>query len=301
MEDNHFNTITIDAIKNESALCKGIKLDILRLDKIHPVVSGNKWFKLKYYILEAKERGYTSLLTFGGAYSNHIAAAAYASRENGFRSIGIIRGEEPKEWSHTLKEAEATGMQLHFLSRALYDKYKRISDLTWVSKQFGDCYIVPEGGIGKPGIKGATEILQGKDVSRYTHIIAAVGTGTTIGGILKSTDHQQIVGISSMKNNTALAGEIEAITGNGLPERFHLVHDYHFGGYAKYNAELLYWMNNFYHGLKIPLDFVYTGKMMFGIFDMIESGYFPQKSNILAVHSGGLQGNRSLAPGLLDF
>ena len=296
------DAVTTDRISDPLLLEKSISLSILRLDKIHPVISGNKWFKLKYYLADAKTKGYETILTFGGPYSNHIAATACAANILDFRSIGLIRGEEPATWSHTLQEARSNGMLLHFLNRAVYDDYKRSPFHEALVKQFGDCYIIPEGGIGELGLNGAREILELVDISKYSHISAAIGTGTTIAGLLEKTAiDQELTGFSSMKNNNSLLSEIEVLINRSLPGRFRLVHDYHFGGYARYNNELLEWMNWFYDTQRIPLDFVYTGKMLYGIFDLVSKDYFPPDARILAVHSGGLQGNRSLPEGLLQF
>ncbi|MBX3256221.1 MAG: pyridoxal-phosphate dependent enzyme [Chitinophagaceae bacterium] len=294
--------ITTERLKSLTTLSKQVTVDVLRLDKIHPVISGNKWFKLKYYLQNARLKGCDRIVTFGGAYSNHIAATAYAAKLHGFQSTGLIRGEEPQVWSHTLQAARSSGMLLQFLSRTDYNRYKRNISAYTNPGNVGKAYVVPEGGFGQPGVKGASEILETTDISKYSHIIAAVGTGTTIAGLIhKTTDSQQILGISSMKNNNSLSTEIELLLNRSLPGRFYLVNEYHFGGYARYTDTLIEWMNNFYREHRIPLDFVYTGKMMYGIFDMISKDLFPAGSGILAVHSGGLQGNGSLAPGVLKY
>ncbi|MBX2924264.1 MAG: pyridoxal-phosphate dependent enzyme [Chitinophagaceae bacterium] len=296
------HAVTTDAISDLLLTQKQIRLSVLRLDKIHPVISGNKWFKLIYYLTDARSKDRNTILTFGGAYSNHIAATAFAAKLYGFQSIGLIRGEMPETWSHTLQEAQSNGMSLHFLSRANYNLYKRNGPVSELKERFGNAYIIPEGGMGHLGVKGAAEIVRSEDISNYSHIISAVGTGTTIAGLLnKTTVSQQIVGISSMKNNNSLFSEIELLFNRSLPGRFHLVNDYHFGGYAKYTDALIQWMNHFYKMHHIPLDFVYTGKMMYGIFDLAGKDFFPPGSHILAVHTGGLQGNHSLPPGMLGY
>lgn len=296
------NNISTDIIENELTLQKNIRLDILRLDKIHPVVSGNKWFKLQYYLTDAVEKGYNTLLTFGGAYSNHIIATAYAAKASGLKAVGVIRGEEPVQWSHTLREAATLGMQLVFLSRKAFQETKRDTSSDAFTGQFGKVYIIPEGGFGSPGARGAAGIADVTDTGIYTHIVSAVGTGTTAAGMLLATGfHQQVVGISAMKNNFSLKDEIQHLINAPLPARFHLLHDYHFGGFAKYTPELITFMNRFYHTSTIPLDRVYTAKMFYGIFDLMKKDFFPPRSHVLAIHSGGLQGNRSLKPGVLEF
>lgn len=296
------NNVSIERIETGEVSLKGISISILRLDKIHTVISGNKWFKLKYYFQYAKDEGYDSIITFGGAFSNHIAASSLAASIHQFKSIGIIRGEEPKQWSHTLLEAQANGMQLHFVSRAEYDDMKRASSNN-LFQQFDDSYIIPEGGYGEPGVKGAEDILKLFDTSSFTHIVSAVGTGTTIAGIIKTAlPQQQVIGISAMKNNTALDGEIKALLSQKfLHGNFTINHNYHFGGYAKHTPELLCWMNDFFSETGVPLDFVYTGKTMFAIMDLIKNGDIPSGSNVLMIHTGGLQGNLSTKPGVLKF
>lgn len=290
--------ITIDNVTGEALA--GAELDVLRLDKIHPVISGNKWFKLKAYLEQTGQRG---IATFGGAFSNHIVAAACAAQMRGVPCVGIIRGEEPPVWSDTLKEAHSYGMRLVFVSRTLYNRYKRQTDITGLDPGLADYQVIPEGGTGEPGVTGAEEILHHvPDRDKYTHIVTAVGTGTTVAGIIRAVSpNQQVLGFSSMKNNKGLHSEIEALLLRSISSNFRVVHDYHFGGYARYTNSLPEWMNWFYHMSKIPLDFVYTGKMMFGVFDWIRQGYFPAGSKILAIHSGGLQGNRSLPEGLLAY
>ncbi|HTN08958.1 1-aminocyclopropane-1-carboxylate deaminase/D-cysteine desulfhydrase [Agriterribacter sp.] len=296
------NNASIDPVENEATFQKNVQLDILRLDKVHPVVSGNKWFKLQYYIREAQRTGFRSLLTFGGAYSNHIAATAYAAKEHGLKTIGVIRGEEPEQWSHTLQEAASCHMQFAFLPRHEYDALKRMAFSSKLEQQFGKAYIIPEGGFGPLGMQGAADILRITDTSAYTHIVSAVGTGTTIAGIMQAAGtHQQITGISAMKHNFSLNDEIQSLLNMPLPERFGMIHDYHFGGYAKHTPALTNFMNRFFHTANIPLDFVYTAKMMYGIFDLMNKDFFLPQSRILAIHSGGLQGNLSLKPGVLAF
>lgn len=293
---------SIDTVENKVTFQKNVYLAVLRLDKIHPVVSGNKWFKLQYYIQDAQRKGFRSLLTFGGAYSNHIAATAYAAQAHELTAIGIIRGEAPKQWSHTLQEAAACNMHFVFLPRNEYDAIKRNTNSSYLEQRFGKVYVIPEGGFGPLGLQGAADILRISDASAYTHIVSAVGTGTTIAGILQTTGaHQQITGISAMKNNGSLNDEIQFLLNQPLPGRFRLIQDYHFGGYAKHTPALTAFMNSFYHTTNIPLDFVYTAKMMYGIFDLMGKDFFPPQSRVLAIHSGGLQGNRSLKPELLVF
>lgn len=298
----NLDAVCIQPANTSVSLQHNVQVEVLRLDRLHPVISGNKWFKLRYYLEEAQKSHQTRLLTFGGAYSNHIVASAYAAKLYRFQITGIIRGEKPAAWSHTLQEASALGMQLHFLSRSEYNLYKRNTDTALIKDKFGECYIIPEGGLGPQGAKGVADWLRTLPLSEYTALATAVGTGTTLAGLVEAANvNQQVIGFSAMKNNYALPGEIETLLNRSLPGAVTLIHDYHFGGYAKFNSQLIKWMNEFYAVTHLPLDFVYTGKMMFGIFEMIAKGFFPGGSKILAIHTGGLQGNASLPEGTLTF
>ena len=275
----------------------GIEVHVLRLDKLHPVISGNKWFKLRYYLEEARSQHKTGIITFGGAWSNHILATAAACQLNGLRSIGIIRGEEPASLSYTLKQATEMGMQLVFISREAYRNKQLPADL--ITK---DDYLVNEGGYGEPGARGAATILdQYKD--HFTHYCCACGTGTMMAGLINAVNGQPVTGISVMKNNRQLEELVLTLVvkEKQQPRAWQLLHDYHFGGYAKYEPPLLQFMNEFYGQTGIPSDFVYTGKLFFAINDLFQKDYFPAGSKILLIHSGGLQGNASLHKGTLMF
>lgn len=277
-----------------------VTVDVLRLDKIHTIISGNKWFKLKFYLAEVLRQGKKGILTFGGAYSNHILATAFACAQAGVSSIAIIRSEEPPEYSSTLKDAQSFNMQLQFVSRTQYADQEFAEQ---VQQLHPDFLFVAEGGRGELGIKGAEEILHLQPVNQYTHIICAVGTGTMMTGLINSSDPEQlIIGIPVIKLVDGNSNSVyEFINDNSKSRNFVLQYDCHFGGYAKKNTELIRFMNHFYDSHKIPSDFVYTGKLFYASIKLIESNFFKAGSKILLVHSGGLQGNRSLPGGLLDF
>lgn len=288
-----FESITVDTISSFAE--KEIEVDILRLDKISSFVSGNKWFKLRYYLDEVKAKGKKGIVTFGGAWSNHILATAAICELNGLKSIGIIRGEEPRHLSFTLVKAKEMGMQLYFISRTAYQN-KEIPSIS----QLHEYYIIDEGGYGEEGAKGASTILDYCTKS-YSHYCCAVGSGTMMAGIINAlSPGQQVIGISTMKNNTALPAMIQTLVKN-VGINWQLFEDYHFGGYAKYQLPLLKFMNDFYRETNIPSDFVYTGKLFFAISDLIGKNYFPPHSRLLLIHSGGLQGNISLPDGTLIF
>ena len=283
---------TIDQVS--SFFNTALDVSVLRLDKIHPVISGNKWFKLRYYLEDAKAKGKKSILTFGGAWSNHIIATAMAGKMNGFNTVGIIRGEESPDLSPTLLNARAQGMQLVFIPRNEYSEKNIPAEF-----RNDQHYIIHEGGYGELGAAGAATILEGL-TENYTHFCCAVGTGTTAAGIANAAKGNRVIAISVLKNNHSLNGMIEALLAPGVaaPE---LLHDYHFGGYSKYQPSLLQFMNELYQHTQIPTDFVYTGKLFYAVRDLIQKNFFPSESRILLIHSGGLQGNLSLRKGTLMF
>jgi len=276
------------------------RLDVLRLDLVHPVVSGNKWYKLSHYIADAKKKNKTTLLTFGGAYSNHIVATAAAAKMEGLNSIGIIRGEEPVQWSHTLKNAASYGMRLLFSSRADY-RLKTIPGAALNNGSTESIFVIPEGGYGPPGAAGIEALMRNFLPANYSHLITAVGTGTTAAGLVNASCDEQVLGIPVLKNNNSLLSEINALVTAEKQSRFQLIEDFHFGGYAKKTPELISFMNSFYEATGIPTDFVYTGKMFFAIYEMLKFGLIPSSASILAIHTGGLQGNASLPKGTLIF
>ncbi|RZG72070.1 1-aminocyclopropane-1-carboxylate deaminase/D-cysteine desulfhydrase [Acinetobacter wuhouensis] len=264
-------------------------LTIKRLDQIHPQISGNKFFKLKYNFLEAQRLGDKKIITFGGAYSNHIAATAYAAHHFGFDSIGIIRGKElaNKSLNHTLSTAQQFGMQLQFVSREKYRLKDTNEFLEEIKLHHPDSYIIPEGGTNELAIQGCQEILTEDDLKNYDVICCAVGTGGTITGLIEaSAKHQKVLGFSALKGSF-LSDEVAQLTDK---RNWKILEDYCCGGYAKTNNELFEFIENFEKQYQIPLEHIYTGKMMFGIFDLIQKDYFPKNSRILVIHSGGLQG-----------
>ena len=217
-------------------------VDVLRLDLVHPVVSGNKWFKLKEYLADAK-RQQKALLTFGGAFSNHIVATAAAAQQHSLKCIGVIRGEEPSELSHTLQQARTFGMDLYFSAREAY-RSRQVPECILQTYSADDLYIIPEGGYGEKGAAGAKEILQTSDTSSYTHILSAVGTGTTLAGLTAAArPGQKVIGISVLKNALTLKEEISHLLPEEKQAQFQLLHDYPFGGYAKRTPGLLRFMN----------------------------------------------------------
>ena len=295
MDKVDLSKITLDKLSLPLLIEKNVEVFVLRLDKIHPVISGNKWFKLQFYLQEAKAKNKTRIVTMGGPWSNHILATAAVCRLMNFDSVGIIRGEEPKIYSSTLTGAKACGMQFIFINRADY-RLKNIPPELNSDKD----YFIDEGGYGEKGMKGAATILA-HCKKEVTHICCAAGTGTMLAGLAQAaTPWQEVIGFSVLKNNKSLERAINSLLNEGK-QNYRVNHDDHFGGYAKYQPKLLKFMNEFYQQTGIPSDFVYTGKLFFAVFDLIRNDFFKPNSQILVIHSGGLQGNDSLSKGTLIF
>ncbi len=289
------NHIRLDRLGNLNG--SKIAMSVLRTDLIHPIISGNKWFKLRFYLEEAVKQGYKTIGSFGGAYSNHIVALASSAKLRGLNSIGIIRGEADN--SPTLQEAREWGMKIIPVSRQSFKSRREIIES--FPKQ-NEIYWVDEGGYGIQGAKGASTILSVMDCSEFTHILCACGTGTMAAGlIMGAAEYQKIIGISVLKNNTALEDSIAGLLPETLHNKITCLHDYHFGGYAKHPKELIAYMNDFYQRTQIPTDIVYTSKLFYAAEELIPKGYFEENANLLLIHSGGLQGNRSLSKNTLCF
>lgn len=282
-------------------------LDVLRLDLIDPLVSGNKWFKLKHNLTKAVHNNYKTILTFGGPHSNHIAAMASACQSLKLNSIAIVRGHASDAFSPTLKQAQNNGMVLHFISRQDYHNKTEPSFLQELKKQFGEFYLVPEGGNNDEGIKGCMEILNPN--WNYDYVFCACGTGATFAGLLASANPQQkVIGINVLKGENSMPQEIQKnlkkifpdknyfIQGNESLENNFLkgnaiINTFAFSGYAKFNQNLVDFKTRFEKENAIPLDYVYTNKLFYAIEEMMISEKIKSKAKVLAIHSGGLQGN----------
>ena len=269
---------------------KGIRLYLKREDLLHQQISGNKWRKLRYNLQEAKSQGLNQLLTFGGAYSNHIYATAAAAKEAGLGCIGIIRGEETQPLNPTLAFAKSCGMKLHYVSRSEYRDKSNQEFREKLKERFGEFYLVPEGGSNSLAVKGCAEILD--DVSLSLDVICVpVGTGGTMAGLIASTD-KRVLGFSALRGDF-LKDEVKSLlenSGETDKSNWSINTDFHFGGYAKINQELIDFIQGFKSKQGVLLDPIYTGKMMFGLHNLIEADYFKPGSTIMAIHTGGLQG-----------
>jgi len=267
----------------------GVDLFLKREDNIHPIISGNKYRKLKYNIEAAKKQGYKAILTFGGAFSNHIAAVAAVGKAFNFKTIGVIRGDELAdkiESNPTLMYAKSCGMTFKFISRALYREKQNPLVIKKILKGFSNYYFVPEGGTNDLAIKGCEEILNQYD-KNFNFVCCSVGTGGTISGIINSSNNNQyVLGFPALKGSFLK----EDISKFVRKKNWNIITDYHFGGYGKVDVDLINFINQFKEDNNIQLDPVYTGKMMFGIYELLKKDYFPKGSKVLAIHTGGLQG-----------
>jgi 1-aminocyclopropane-1-carboxylate deaminase len=268
------------------------ELDMLRLDKLHPVVSGNKWYKLRLNMKHAIEAGYKTIITPGGGYSNHLVAAAFAAKMFGIKAIGVVRGKYDK-LTPTLETCRSYGMELIFVTQ---EDYKNRHEPKWASKlvsHFDEIFMIPEGGANEWGRTGAGLITRFINES-YTHIAVSVGTGTTLIGLRnKLVNNQQLLGFAPMKEGAYLKTYIKEHVKKAA-NSWQLYDKWHFGGFGKWNAELIDFMKDFYAENNIPLDVVYTSKMMFGIREMLAADLFAKEDKILCIHTGGLQGNISV-------
>lgn len=286
-------TFPIQSLDHPILESKNIELSIMRLDLIHPRVSGNKFFKLKYNLAQAQKEGKDTLLTFGGAYSNHIFATAEAAKADDFQSIGIIRGERTESLNPTLFHAESLGMKLHFVDRETYRMKTEANFINQLKDLFGDFFLIPEGGTNELAIKGTREII-GENESQFSHFVVSIGTGGTFAGLAASvSSNQKLIGFSSLKGEF-IHSEIEKLLSDyqiHSAGSYQVISECHFGGYAKHTPELIAFIQDFHENFGVVLDPIYTGKMAFGIWDLIKKDFFEPQSKILMIHTGGLQGN----------
>lgn len=274
-----------------------IEITIKRDDLLHEYISGNKYRKLKYNLEEAQKLGHDTLLTFGGAFSNHIVATAAAGNEFGFKTIGIIRGNElANDFQKTINEnpslafAHKQGMQFKFVDRKSYRLKKDKNFIKALENEFGNFYLVPEGGTNKLAVKGCEEILSEKDKD-FDYICCAIGTGGTIAGIINTVgSNQKVLGFPALKGDFH-RDEIQPYVREN--KNWELI-NYHFGGFAKIDEELISFINDFKKQTNIQLDPIYNGKMLYGIIDLIKNNKLDSSKKILAIHTGGLQGIKGM-------
>jgi len=291
------------ALADNLFIQKKVTINVLRLDEIHPIVSGNKLFKLHYFLEEAEASAHKTILTFGGAWSNHLPATAYACHSAGLKSIGIVRGEEPAALSLSLQQCRQYGMQLKYVTREAYSGKDEAPLIQMLKAEFGECLVVPEGGYDPLGARGAALIMDLIKDRSYTHVCVATGTATTLAGLLMAAEKgQEIIAVNVLKGLTDIEDRVNYLSnGNINMDQLSIFNDHHFGGYAKHTPELIRFMNQCWQQFQLPLDFVYTAKMLYAVFDGIIKDRFREGSKICCLHTGGLAGNHSLTAGTLLY
>ncbi|SHI32034.1 Pyridoxal-phosphate dependent enzyme [Hymenobacter daecheongensis DSM 21074] len=287
--------LLLQELAEPSATQHGIRLLLLRDDLTHPALPGNKWRKLNYNLQAARQQGHHTLLTFGGAFSNHLAAVAAAGRLYGFRTIGLVRGEEARPLNPTLAQAALDGMQLRYLDRETYRRQHEPAFLAALLAETGPVYVLPEGGTNALALPGCAELIpELLAQTDFDAIAVACGTGGTLAGLLTGLDGQsKALGVATLKNGGFLRDEIDALTRTATGRQYanwSLQTEYHFGGYAKFSGELLGFIRAFEARHGVLLDPIYTGKLLFGVLDLIAKGHFRRGSTVVAIHTGGLQG-----------
>ena len=296
-------TIPFTTVNHPLLKEKAIRLQVARFDEIHPVVSGNKLFKLLFFLEEAVAQNCETIVTIGGAYSNHLVATAFACKENNLNAIGLARGEEVEpNLSETLQQCKDLGMRLYFVDRKTFSNLDAGKAAQLVGLSPDKFIFIPEGGYAPLGAKGAARMMEYLEPQTPTHIILPVGTATTLAGLVSCNyPTAKIIAVPVLKNLHDIPERLAYLLETDNYKAPEIWTDYHFGGYAKKTAVLISFINKIYDEQKLPTDFVYTAKMMFGIFDKIKNNYFEAGSHIIALHTGGLQGNRSLPAKTLHF
>ncbi len=274
-----------------------IQLLIKREDYLHPIISGNKWRKLKYPLLDALDKGFDHLISMGGAWSNHLYALAFIGNKLNIKTTGFIRGKAEDYESPTIKDLKKFGMHIEYVSRT---EFRHLRQFRRYNEQPGidhKAYWIPEGGCCELALSGIKELRQ-ELMDKADIITIACGTGTTLAGLLpRKNDHYQAIGFSALKSEAFLEKEIITLDNSKSvkDQQWRLIHDYHFGGFAKSDEKLSAFITDFEQQTNIPLEAIYTGKMLYGIFDLVKKGFFNCGATLLAIHTGGLQGKRSKA------
>jgi len=292
-----FPTSPLHLISSPELDRAGVRLFLKRDDLIDPHLGGNKWRKLKYNLVQAQEQQETTLLTFGGAYSNHIYAVAAAGKRFGLRTIGVIRGEPSSAANATISFARTNGMQLHFIDRATYRRKHEVEFLAHLRDRFGPYFHLPEGGSNALALPGCAEIVAELDAqlpSGYDVLVAPVGSGGTLAGLASGLAGRttQALGFAVLKAGRGLADDVAHLlaSANSASDSWRIDHDYHFGGYACCNETLFAFIKDFRASTGVQLDPIYNGKMLYGLFDQIRLGAFACGTTLVALHTGGLQG-----------
>lgn len=295
-----FKPIALHPVVHPSFTAKNIRVDILRADQLHPVISGNKWFKLKYHLVQAKREGHTTLISFGGAWSNHLHALAYCANRLGLDCVGIVRGEELSLASNPmLAEADAWGMELKFVSRAQFRDVRSGLRPLLDALKLTRGYVIPEGGDGWLGMVGASTMMAQSihGVSRYDEVITAVGTGCTFAGLrLGLPTSARLIGYSALRGQWQASAMAHRLQLCGRVGPWQLTDHYCRGGFGRSDKVLLSFIDEFYEDTQVPLEPLYSAKAMMGLMDRVQQQVIKSGSRVLFVHNGGLQGLRGIAP-----
>jgi 1-aminocyclopropane-1-carboxylate deaminase len=269
---------------------QNLTLHIKRDDLLHPLISGNKWRKLKYNLIAMHTQGKNELVTFGGAFSNHIYACAAAGKEFNFKTHGIIRGPELDLNSPTLQFAKQAGMQLHPVTRLEYRERNKSNYLTTLQARFPNAYLIPEGGTNEAALLGCKELVESLPHSDY--IVCPTGSGGTLAGLIEGASlNTHVIGVAVLKQAEYLIDEIKTLSKRANSQHnWQLLCDYHDGGYGKFSTQLWQFCQSMLTSQQLPLEPIYSGKMMYAVWQLIEQGFFPSGSKIIAIHTGGLQG-----------
>ena len=269
---------------------KQVDIFIKRDDVIHPIISGNKWRKLKYNFQAASDEGFDKILSFGGVFSNHLHALSYACNYFGFGSIGVVRDTHLKKETPTLSFCKKNKMKLYYLDRNQYRQKKSIQTINLLRKKFGKFYLIPEGGNNLLGIKGCQEIFDEIDID-YDYLCSPVGTGCTAAGLIKGMkNNKKFIGFAPFTKTIEQSENIKNFCDFQLYNNWELISDIHFGGFGKIDSNLIKFVRRFKSDFNMELDLIYTGKLFYSLFNMIKNDAFDKRTKILVIHTGGLQG-----------
>ncbi|MCO7189333.1 MULTISPECIES: pyridoxal-phosphate dependent enzyme [unclassified Pseudoalteromonas] len=268
----------------------GVSLQIKRDDLLHPTIQGNKWRKLKYNLKAMAQENKRALVTFSGPFSNHLYATAMACKQFNIHGHAVIRGPELDLNNPTIRLAHACGMALHAVSRKEYRRRNEPDYLAQIERQFPDAFVIPEGGSNHFALAGCKELALSLPDSDY--VCCAVGSGGTLAGILEGLSPDcQLLGVAVLKGAQYLRDEVIRLNPQAATRaNWQLLCDHHDGGYGKFSAPLWQFCLRMRREHSLPLEPIYTGKLMFALWQLIGQGYFPRGSRIIAIHSGGLQG-----------
>ena len=282
----------IESVQHPALKEQNVQLYIKRDDLIHPIISGNKWRKLKYTLLHALTKGHHHFISMGGAYSNHLHALAYVGYKLNLKTTGLIRGEQPEIENQTLSDLHQWGMELEFVSRREFRELRKYRNPDSEPAKKYNGFWIPEGGANQDALRGVSEIVKEIDMD-FDMLTLACGTGTTLAGLAKVLPNtKRVLGFSALKGGGFLEKDVHKLLRKKSKHNWSINFDYHFGGFAKTDEKLISFINKFQSNTNIPLEPLYNGKMLFGLFDLIEKDKFKKGQTIIAIHTGGLQGNR---------